>query len=50
MEGEAIALLTIGGNDLLIAARAYTTGATIATANTREFKCIQGLKVANWLA
>ena len=28
----------IGSNDLLIAAHAYATGATIATANTDEFK------------
>jgi tRNA(fMet)-specific endonuclease VapC len=40
----------IGGNDLLIAAHAYTIGATIVTANTAEFKRIRGLKVENWLA
>ena len=40
----------IGGNDLLIAAHAYTTGATIVTANTAEFKRIPGLNVENWLA
>jgi tRNA(fMet)-specific endonuclease VapC len=40
----------IGSNDLLIAAHAYTTGATIVTANTDEFKRIRGLKVENWLA
>src|SRR5579883_3019474 len=40
----------IGTNDLLIAAHAYTTGATIVTANTNEFKRIRGLKVENWLA
>ena len=40
----------IGGNDLLIAAHAYATGATIVTANTNEFKRIRGLKVENWLA
>ena len=40
----------IGGNDLLIAAHAYATGATIVTANTGEFKRIRGLKVENWLA
>jgi tRNA(fMet)-specific endonuclease VapC len=39
----------IGGNDLLIAAHAYATGATIVTANTDEFKRIRGLKVENWL-
>jgi tRNA(fMet)-specific endonuclease VapC len=40
----------IGGNDLLIAAHAYATGATIVTRNTDEFKRIRGLKVENWLA
>jgi tRNA(fMet)-specific endonuclease VapC len=39
----------IGGNDLLIAAHAYATGATIVTANTAEFKRIRGLNVENWL-
>lgn len=41
---------SIGGNDLLIAAHAYAIGATIVSANTREFKRIRGLKVENWLA
>ncbi len=40
----------IGGNDLLIAAHAYATNATIVTANANEFKRIRGLKVENWLA
>ena len=40
----------IGSNDLLIAAHARATGATIVTANTREFKRVRGLKVENWLA
>ncbi len=40
----------IGSNDLLIAAHAYATGATIVTADTDEFKRIRGLKVENWLA
>ena len=40
----------IGSNDLLIAAHAYATGATIVTANRDEFKRIRGLKVENWLA
>jgi tRNA(fMet)-specific endonuclease VapC len=40
----------IGGNDLLIAAHAYASGATIVTANTDEFKRVRGLKVENWLA
>jgi tRNA(fMet)-specific endonuclease VapC len=40
----------IGGNDLLIAAHAYATGATIVTDNTDAFKRIRGLNVENWLA
>jgi tRNA(fMet)-specific endonuclease VapC len=40
----------IGGNDLLIAAHACTTAATIVTANVDEFKRVRGLKVENWLA
>ena len=40
----------IGGNDLLIAAHACATGATIVTANTDEFKRVRGLSVENWLA
>jgi tRNA(fMet)-specific endonuclease VapC len=40
----------IGSNDLLIAAHACATGATIVTANTNEFKRVRGLKVENWLA
>lgn len=39
----------IGSNDLLIAAHACATGATIVTANADEFKRIRGLKVENWL-
>ena len=40
----------IGGNDLLIAAHAHALGATVVTANAREFKRVRGLKVENWLA
>jgi tRNA(fMet)-specific endonuclease VapC len=40
----------IGSNDLLIAAHACATGATIVTANANELKPIRGLKVENWLA
>ncbi|MBA2398302.1 MAG: type II toxin-antitoxin system VapC family toxin [Bradyrhizobium sp.] len=40
----------IGGNDLLIAAHAYATGATIVTASIGEFNRIRGLNVENWLA
>ncbi|HEX2887312.1 PIN domain-containing protein [Vineibacter terrae] len=43
------ALESIGSNDLLIAAHARATGATIVTANTGEFKRGRGLKVENWL-
>ncbi|MGB9369718.1 MAG: type II toxin-antitoxin system VapC family toxin [Xanthobacteraceae bacterium] len=39
----------IGSNDLLIAAHAHATGATIVTANAEEFKRVRGLKVENWL-
>lgn len=39
----------IGSNDLLIAAHAYATDATIVTANFEEFKRVCGLKVENWL-
>lgn len=39
----------IGGNDLLIAAHARATGATVVTANAAEFKRIPRLKVENWL-
>lgn len=40
---------TIGMNDLLIAAQAYSLGLTLITDNLREFSRIQGLKVDNWL-
>jgi tRNA(fMet)-specific endonuclease VapC len=40
----------IGSNDLLIAAHACASGATIVTANANKFKRISGLKVENWLA
>jgi tRNA(fMet)-specific endonuclease VapC len=42
--------MPIGSNDLLIAAHAAATGATIVTANAGEFKRVRGLKVENWLA
>lgn len=53
--GETRAMLEaagtpIGGNDMLIAAHARTLGATLVTANTREFKRVPGVKVENWLA
>jgi tRNA(fMet)-specific endonuclease VapC len=40
----------IGGNDLLIAAHAHATGATVVTNNTNEFRRVRDLKVENWLA
>src|SRR6516164_8259617 len=40
----------IGSNDLLIAAHAHATGATVVTADEAEFKRVRGLKVENWLA
>jgi tRNA(fMet)-specific endonuclease VapC len=40
----------IGSNDLLIAAHARATGATVVTNNSNEFKRVSGLKVENWLA
>jgi tRNA(fMet)-specific endonuclease VapC len=39
----------IGANDLMIAAHARASGATIVTANADEFKRVPGLKVENWL-
>jgi tRNA(fMet)-specific endonuclease VapC len=41
---------TIGANDLLIAAHARASAATLVTANLREFKRVRDLKVENWLA
>jgi len=38
----------IGPHDLQIAAHAITTGATLVTANVREFKRVKNLKVVNW--
>ena len=40
----------IGANDLLIAAHARSTGATLVTNNEREFGRVPELKVENWLA
>ncbi len=39
----------IGPNDLLIAAHACATGATLVTANASAFERVQGLRVENWL-
>ncbi len=38
----------IGPLDLLIAAQARSLGATLVTANIREFKRVRGLKVLDW--
>jgi tRNA(fMet)-specific endonuclease VapC len=40
---------TIGMNDLLIAAQAYTLNFTLVSDNLREFSRIRSLKVENWL-
>ena len=39
----------IGPNDLLIAAQALVLGATVVTANTKEFARVPDLPVENWL-
>ena len=41
--------MTIGHNDLLIAAHGLAHGATVVTANLREFGRVDGLAVENWL-
>lgn len=38
----------IGANDLFIAAHALALGATLVTANEREFRRVPGLAVENW--
>ena len=38
----------IGPYDVLIAGQALRHGATLVTANTREFKRVKGLKVEDW--
>jgi len=40
---------TLGPMDLLIAAHALASSATIVTNNEREFRRVPGLKVVNWL-
>jgi len=44
-----LAGVSIGGNDLLIAAQALTLGFTIVTDNEREFARIPDLPRENWL-
>lgn len=41
---------SIGPNDLLIAAHAHASGATLVTANVDEFGRVRGLEIENWLA
>ena len=41
---------SIGPNNLLIAAHALALGATLVTANLREFRRVPGLAVEDWLA
>ncbi|EKV27311.1 VapC toxin protein [Caenispirillum salinarum AK4] len=41
---------TIGGNDLFIAAHALAMNLTLVTANEREFRRVEGLRVENWLS
>lgn len=40
----------IGPYDILIAAQARRRGATLVTANTREFQRVSGLQVVDWAA
>ena len=40
--------MTIGPLNLLIAAQARSLGATLVTANAKEFKRVKGLKVQAW--
>ena len=49
VEGPAIAILTIGGNDLLIAAHALALGLTLVTDNEAEFARVERLKWENWV-
>ncbi len=39
----------IGQMDMMIAAHALVLGATVVTANEREFSRVPGLKVENWM-
>ncbi|MDP1616738.1 type II toxin-antitoxin system VapC family toxin [Phenylobacterium sp.] len=41
--------LPIGGNDMLIAAHALSTGSVIVTDNQRGFERVADLQVENWL-
>ena len=39
----------IGANDLLIAAHARSLGATVVTHNLKDFGCVEGLQVEDWM-
>jgi tRNA(fMet)-specific endonuclease VapC len=39
----------IGPNDLFIAAHALALNAVLVTDNEKEFSCVPGLKIENWL-
>ena len=41
--------LTIGGNDLFIAAHAISLNLTLVTNNEREFSRVNGLRIDNWV-
>ncbi len=41
--------MTIGANDLLIAAHARSIDAVCVTGNVKEFRRVAGLRVENWL-
>ena len=40
--------MPIGGTDLMIAAHAMATGATLVSNNLKEFRRVPGLKTENW--
>jgi tRNA(fMet)-specific endonuclease VapC len=40
----------IGDRDTLIAAHAKSLGLTLVTNNTREFQCVDGLLIEDWMA
>jgi tRNA(fMet)-specific endonuclease VapC len=41
--------MTIGSNDMLIAAHALSRDWTLVTNNEKEFRRVKGLKVENWV-
>jgi tRNA(fMet)-specific endonuclease VapC len=42
--------MTIGANDLWIAAHALASGLTVVTGNIREFRRVDGLSVEDWIS